>query len=302
MSKADQIYVSTSCLAGDRHLATVLDCMANLGIRNVELSGPHPYIPDTILESMLFEYRNTGMRFIIHNYFPPPDIDFVLNIASFDQTVIKRTCDLVLKAISLAERLETPFYGCHAGYLADAAPHQNGTFAFYTDKIYPMDRCMDQVKQNLHKILTGAGCFANSRPILLENLFPTNSQTTYSLACTADEINALFKRLEDSRIGLLLDLAHFELTCSLYRRNPDKDLDALIEGMGPRIRSVHLSGIDGQTDCHTPLISGAWQLKAAGYINRLFRKQNRLTFTLECRGIDEETLLSQIELLAANLD
>ena len=133
--------------------------------------------------------------------------------------------------------------------------------------------------------------------MLLENLFPAGPEETFSLACTPREIKNLFEVLDFPGLGLLLDLAHLELTCLLYGLSPDAALQEINDTMGNLIRCVHLSGNDGSIDSHAPLEPDAWQLHAARRLSTLPGTGNGVVFTLECRKMDDNTLLSQMNQL-----
>ncbi len=292
----DRIYISTSCVAGDRSLSTVLDKLAKLSVRNVELSGPHPYVPHDLLASELLGYKKTGMSFIVHNYFPQPETDFVLNIASFDENVIENSRNLINNALDLAREIGALFYGCHAGYLADAEA-KTGYFQFNVTSVQSPKASLNQTAGTVNGILKNRGGNLPSGGMLLENLFPAGPQKNFSLACTPGEIKSLFGAFNHPTPGLLLDLSHLELTCQLYGLSPEAALQEVIDTMGDLIRCVHLSGNDGRTDSHAPLEPDAWQLHAARRLNTLRGTGSGLFFTLECRKLDDKTLLSQMNQL-----
>ena len=299
----NRIFVSTSCVAGDRHVDAVLARLDGLSIRNVELSGPHPHIPHTKLVSELTKYRNSGMSFIIHNYFPRPESDFVLNIASFDAKVIENSYNLVNSALDLSQEIEALFYSCHAGYLADATIKENGYFQFNSTSMQSREVCIAQAACTINNILENRTDNLPSEGMLLENLFPAGSNETFSLACTPQEIKDLFDALGNPIPGLLLDLSHLELTCLLYGLSPDDALREIIDTMGNRIQCVHLSGNDGRTDSHIPLRPEAWQLRAARcLLKALPETAGDVVFTIECREMDDNTLLSQINQLIDSLE
>ncbi len=293
----DRIFISTSCVAGDRHISAVLERLARLSIRNVELSGPHPYIPYNELVSELLRYRDSGMSFIIHNYFPQPESDFVLNIASFDEGVIENSRTLIHNALDLSQKIGAIFYGCHAGYLADASVKGDEYFQFNVASLRSPEACITQTAWTVNSILKNRGNNLPSGGMLLENLFPAGPQDNFSLACTPREIKNLFEVFDPPGPGLLLDLAHLELTCLLYGLSPDVALQEVTDTMGHLIRCVHLSGNDGRIDSHIPLGPEAWQLHAARRLSILAGTGSGVIFTLECRKMNDDTLLSQMNQL-----
>ena len=62
----------------------------------------------------------------LHNYFPPPKKPFVLNLASLDKNISKKSYNHIIKAINLCKNLGTQFYSFHAGFLCDVKPNELG--------------------------------------------------------------------------------------------------------------------------------------------------------------------------------
>ena len=291
-----RIYVSTSCLGGNREINSVLGRLFDLGIHRVELTGPHPSRPVDLLIMELQKWRQQGMFFIIHNYFPPPANDFVLNLASFDENTSLQTKNLIISALKLAAAIDSPIYGCHSGYLADAIAQNDGTFQFLESR-YPLKDCTQQTAAVIQEIISMADAIMPPRGILLENLFPPENGENHSIARTPEEIELLFSLLPDHSFNLLLDLAHLELTCSLAGFSPDDALNRIIEKFADRIYEVHISGHDGKKDLHTPLTPDSWQVGALKEINSARNIPDDIIFTLESRNLPETVLLQQIELI-----
>jgi sugar phosphate isomerase/epimerase len=299
VSVEHNLYISTSCIDGERNISSVLRRLASLGILNVELSAPHPYVlKDDLIKELLY-WREQGMSFLLHNYFPSPENDFVLNLASFNEDIHFKTVGLVSEALELANIVGSPIYGCHAGYLADAIAQPDGTFSF-TGQKESHEKCVEQVAATIKEIFTN-NIKIPHRGILLENLFPLSRNETFSLACDPQEIKYLFDFLNDSRVGLLLDLAHLELTCQLKQYTVDKALDEIIDSFSDKILEIHLSGHDGKCDMHSTIKSDSWQVAALKNMKSLLVDNKDICITLESRKLTNGELLNQIELLNETL-
>jgi alcohol dehydrogenase YqhD (iron-dependent ADH family) len=59
----NNIFVSTACLKGDKSYDRVLNEFVNNGIKNIELTGVHPYIENNILEKLIKNYIEQGVKF-----------------------------------------------------------------------------------------------------------------------------------------------------------------------------------------------------------------------------------------------
>lgn len=291
-----RLYVSTVSVQGDRDLPVVLARLATLGIRRVELSAPHPHLAEEELSALLGGWRAEGMDFVLHNYFPRPAVDFVFNLGSANPVVRQASIDLARSALALARRIEAPLYGCHAGYLADAAALPSGMFSFDGTTRVPAGECLATVAEVVAEISRGP---LPPFGLLIENLFPDESGADFSIACGPGELSELFAAVDDARIGLLLDLAHLKLTCAIRGLDPDRALDDILTAHGHRLRAVHISDNDGRRDGHLAVDPQGWPLAALRRIAGLKDLGGRVLVTLESRRLDDQALLRQRDLLIA---
>ena len=77
-----EIYISTACLKGKKDYPRVIGTFLKNGIKNIELTGVHPYKKMKSLEKTINYYKKKGANFTFHNYFPPPKKPIVLNYLS----------------------------------------------------------------------------------------------------------------------------------------------------------------------------------------------------------------------------
>lgn len=111
------MYVSSACLKHDRIKDTV-DELARNGFKNIELSGGTKYYER--YEEDLFELKDKyNLNYLLHNYFPPPKQDFILNLASLNNEIYQKTLEHYEEAISLSRKLGAKRFGFHAGYFID---------------------------------------------------------------------------------------------------------------------------------------------------------------------------------------
>jgi len=74
------IYTSTSCLKNPSNIIEVLKEYEKAEIVNVELGSVHKYFD-------IKELKQFNFNFIIHNYFPPPETPFVINLATKNEKI-----------------------------------------------------------------------------------------------------------------------------------------------------------------------------------------------------------------------
>lgn len=94
----------------------------NWGFDAVELSGG-VYSEDQII-SLKTLLPNLSLQ--VHNYFPPPKVPFVLNLASIDPKVFSQSANHIRNGIRCAIELGRPIYSFHAGFLFDPKPSDLG--------------------------------------------------------------------------------------------------------------------------------------------------------------------------------
>ena len=108
----DNIYLS-SIVFNDKNLDEIVQ-ICHRNNYNLEFSS-----------NLKHEKKNTELfnRFtrkkLIHNYFPAPKSPFVLNLASRNKLILKKSIDHCKKNILLSSKFNLPFYAAHAGFCID---------------------------------------------------------------------------------------------------------------------------------------------------------------------------------------
>jgi endonuclease IV len=87
-------------------------CLLSNNINHVELSGGKGDVNQT---KELIEI-SSECNFQVHNYFPPPNKPFVLNLASSNNAINHTTYNHIIRAIDLAKQLGSKFYSFHGGF------------------------------------------------------------------------------------------------------------------------------------------------------------------------------------------
>ena len=133
-----QPFASTSNLRGGagRDLEEMVTSLTSSGIRTIEL-GYMESCPDNIGRDLARFQQDTGCAFVLHNYFPPPEEPFVLNLAASDDTTLELSRSLCRRAIDLSIELQAPFYSVHAGFCFEAGPEDLGAAQIDLQRIDP---------------------------------------------------------------------------------------------------------------------------------------------------------------------
>ena len=289
------IFVSSSSINKDS-IEDAIRELSDLGIRNIELSGGTKFA-ENILGRLKSLKKELTLNFLIHNYFPPPEKDFVLNIASQRETTRLKSVEFIKKSIQWANYLEIDRYSFHAGYARELSPPDPGNqyFKVVSMPVIGPENAACHMYESIEEILK----YAEDHKVKIgaENLFPFSDEPEISLLSTPSEI---FKFLEyffeKDHVGLLLDLGHIVLSSNCYGFDKDVLVDDLIKKYSHKILGLHLSGNDGEVDKHSELSPDDWQIKAAGKFDPA-----RIPVTLECRNLSKNELLNQHEMLREKL-
>ena len=112
-----KIFISSSAISS-KNVEDNITFLAKNGITNIELSGGCSY-SSNILNKLIILKKKYKLEYLVHNYFPPPKDNFVLNIGSCDDRHYKKTIKFYKKSIDLCKKLNVKKYGIHAGFLID---------------------------------------------------------------------------------------------------------------------------------------------------------------------------------------
>lgn len=250
-------YQSTSCLKGD--VFDILNRYERAGRRYVELGSTHPYnekiSPETILEY--------GFNYLVHNYFPPPKEPFIINIASHDQAILKRSMDQLKTSIDFCNSIDTRLFTFHSGFRAD--PDLN--FQFKTDQIISHHAAMKTFTKSLFEL----NKYAADRgvKIAIENnvLAPhnlVNGKNELLLMCEPWEFEHLINEIDSDNLGILLDLGHLKVTSNTLRY----DADNFIQVFKDQVFAVHLHENNGKLDQHLHSKKDDWSCEVVNnYFN-----------------------------------
>jgi sugar phosphate isomerase/epimerase len=113
------VYISTGAFRF-KELAEIIQFSINHGIDRIELSSGVAYQPNLL--DRVRATNQTQITYLVHNYFPPPEQAFVLNLASSGPQIRKLSVDFCREAIDLSSELGAPFYSVHSGFAFDMPP------------------------------------------------------------------------------------------------------------------------------------------------------------------------------------
>ena len=282
------IYVSSSC-SKQKKIGAAIRELAEHGFQNIELSGGTEYYEgyeDDI--SDLKEKYN--LNYLVHNYFPPPKENFVLNLASLDDAIYEKSLAQLRKAIRLTRLLGADKFGFHAGFYVDIGVNEIGK------AISAGHLC--NTKQSYERFCKGFNLIKNESKgikIYIEN--NVYSKTNFDIYGLQNPfmLTSLAEYRELQRhinFKLLLDVAHLYVSSGTLGFDFDSHLDQMIM----ETNYVHLSDNDGYHDQNAAFTSNSKLL------NKIKKKHlNNKTITLEIyTGLD--SLKESFDRIAALVD
>ena len=234
------IYVSSSC-SKQKKIGAAIRELADCGFRNIELSGGTEYYES--FEEDIFRLKEKyELNFLVHNYFPSPKEDFVLNLASLDDAIFERSLEHLRKAIRLACLLGADKFGFHAGFYVDIGVNEIGKAI--------LEGHLCNTKQAYERFCNGFNLIKNESKgidIYIENnVYSKTNFNIYGLQIpfmltSPDEYRELQQYID---FKLLLDVAHLYVSS----RSLGFDFDSYLDQMIMETDYVHLSDNDGWHD------------------------------------------------------
>ena len=116
------IFVSTG-LMPNKSGFDAINYYSKNGINSIELSGGR-FLKNQIKKILLL--KKNYFKFQVHNYFPPPQKEFILNLASDNNMILKQSINHVKNSIVISRKLKSNYYSFHAGFLCDINPQDLG--------------------------------------------------------------------------------------------------------------------------------------------------------------------------------
>lgn len=253
-----EAYISTGAFRFSE-LREIIAFSVDRGIDHIELSSGITYQPNLL--DPVRETNQKQITFLIHNYFPPAENPFVLNLASLDADTRKRSVDLCEAAISLTAELESPFYSVHSGFAfdmeADFLGKPESQKEIPLNAHFPYEEAYDTFVENIVHLTELAK--SKGVQLLIENNVVSPSYLTEHnrdafLMASADEIVRLVSDVDDPALGVLVDVGHVNVTATAldFRR------ERFIEILAPYIGAFHLSDNNGRFDQNLPFDENAW--------------------------------------------
>jgi sugar phosphate isomerase/epimerase len=287
--------VSTNCFP-DRSPDRILTAVLQGRWTHVEFSRIRASANDAI--SLCRRLRSEGIEVMLHNYFPPSDEPFVLNLASLDSELLRRSRLHCEKAILLSGELGSTFYAAHAGFAADLPSFllgdPEGLQRFCREqKGLRSKKEANEVFAESVKWLTEFGR-RHGVQFLIENnvaeeALGSDAARALLLCLEAEDFLALAEKVGKENLGILLDVGHLRCTSQVLGFSREE----FCRTLSSWICAFHLSENDGREDSHLPIDAQSWFLDIVGSLPYAFA-------TLEFDGCSGAELIRSMQVVRAS--
>ncbi len=279
------IYISTGGFSEKTAYETCIELYKN-GIRAFELSGGKA--SKNYLEE--FKNFNKDASFSVHNYFPPPEVPFVLNLASNDPLIYEKSQKHIINSINLSNELNAKYYSFHAGFLMDPKVEELGQ-KVNLKKLFPREKSLNLFIKRVNQIADYA--LKKNIEILIENnVISHNNFLRFKdnpfLMADAEECIEVMKNT-NSNVNLLIDVGHLKVSSNSLKF----DREEFLTKCSKWIKAIHLSDNDGKSDSNQEISVNSWFWP--------FIKKDLDYYSLEIYNKNSEELLDQLSFAKSKL-
>ena len=277
------LYFSTYCLSHNHSFPDILAKFEKLGVRNVELGVNLDNSLDygKIIRDYDFEY-------IIHQYFPPPKTNFIINLASENKKILDSSLNQIINSLDFCSDNKIDLISFHSGFRSDPS----NDFKFNSKVISPYETAFNIFKDSIIKLAEYAKerdiKIAIENNVLAEYNLKDNANK-YLLFCEEWEFERLFNEIDYDNVGILLDLGHLKVTTNTLGFN----IDEFIKNLKNKVVAVHIHENNGKIDQHRCISKGDRVFK----ILDTYFKDSEVLKVLECDIKNEDEIVKYINLL-----
>jgi sugar phosphate isomerase/epimerase len=243
--------VSTTFIPDGKSLQEALVLCKEASIQSVEIGSNHCY------EENYGYLSNYDFRYLVHNYFPIPRKSFVLNIASFDETIRTMSIKHIKRALDFCEGNNAKLYTFHPGFLTDpkGSNQSNSNFDFQWDEYQLSFTNHSKAKNLMYFALDEIVSYALSKNIniAIETEGSLNKKD-HLLMQRPEEYEEFMTKYAPSDISINLNIGHLNLAANAFHFDRFEFVD-LIQNY---IVAMELSHNDGVEDQHLALQPDGW--------------------------------------------
>jgi sugar phosphate isomerase/epimerase len=243
------IYVSSSCIKAKYIRESVLQ-LTDAGFKNIELSGgTQPY--DNMLTDLLELKEKYSLNYLLHNYFPPPESPFVVNLAALDNETADSTREHLKRSLIVSRELKTDKFGFHAGFLINIPMNEMGK-EVTKQQLFDSNKSMEAFCSRFSEIKFLAG----NIDLYIENnvLSETNYKNFDSInPFHFTDLDSYHELAERIKFKPLIDVGHLKVSCYTLKLDFTKQLEVFLNMSD----YIHISDNDSLRDANEPLVKNS---------------------------------------------
>lgn len=243
------IYVSSSCVKAKYIRESVLQ-LVEAGFKNIELSGgTQPY--ENMVSDLLELKEKYSLNYLLHNYFPPPAIPFVVNLAALDNETANSTLEHLKRSLIISRELKADKLGFHAGFLINIPMNEMGK-EITRQKLFDSKSSMEAFcsRYNEIKFLAGKIELYLENNVLSETNYKNFDQINPFHFTDLDSYHELAERIQ---FKPLIDVGHLKVSCYTLKLDFATQLEVFLSMSD----YIHISDNDSLRDGNEPLVKNS---------------------------------------------
>lgn len=245
------LYISTTFSPNNSRLYKVIKLCEKNHINSIEIGSIHNYESNYYY---LFDFR---FNYLVHNYFPIPKNTFVLNIASLDEDIRRKSIEHVKRAIDFTSYIGAHLYTFHPGFINDPASagisEYNYDFLWESNQISQSD--YNRAKNKMYNAIDNIIKYASSKSVKIaietEGSF---NKKDHLLMQRPEEYQEFIDKFSQNDIGINLNIGHLNLAANAFSFKKAEFIDFIQD----YIVAMELSHNNGLEDEHLPLKKNGW--------------------------------------------
>ena len=247
-------FVSTTFIKDNNSVFKALNLLSKKKIYNIELGSNH------VWEKKLDFKNYDRFNFCVHNYFPVPKKNLVLNLASQSNEIRKKSVSQIKKSILFSKKISANLYTFHPGFLTDPKgankTKKNYDFLWNNKKLLKVNynNSWKMMVASLKEIINFAK--KNKVRIAIETEGSIQAKD-HLLMQKPGEFKKFFKIFKYNEIGINLNIGHLNLASKAFNFNKLK----FINLYSKHIVAMEISHNYGKKDDHLPIKKNSWYWK-----------------------------------------
>lgn len=247
-------FVSTTFLKDNNSIYKAIRLLKKNKINNIELGSNHCY------EKNYYELKNYNANYCVHNYFPIPKKSFVINIASRNKNIRKKSLRHIKNSIKFSKKINAKLYTFHPGFLTD--PDGSNLSKKNYDFLWDKKKLLASNYNKSWKLMISAIKkiikFAQKEKVRIAiETEGSISSKNHLLMQRPYEYKKFFKIFKKKDIGVNLNIGHLNLASIAFKFNKMK----FVNDISKRIVAMELSHNYGTKDDHLPIKKKSWYWK-----------------------------------------